>query len=238
MSRVKDETGKRYGRLVVIERAGSTSNGIALWKCKCDCGNEVVVQGAHLRSGHTVSCGCKGLEIAGHNFQDLTGQRFGMLTVIKRVKNINKQVAYECKCDCGKTIVTLGKYLKFNHKSSCGCQRRSNGEILIEQLLIDNNINYETEKTFSDLVSIKDGITPYRYDFYLPEYNRIIEFDGLQHTSNKADQYFDRTHKELEEIDNIKNQYAKTHNITIIRIPYNKLQSLVINDLLDSKFEI
>lgn len=173
-----------------------------------------------------------------YNFQDLTGQRFGFLTVIKRVDNINKQVAYECKCDCGKTIITLGKYLKFNHKSSCGCKNQSNGEAFIEQLLIDNNISYETEKTFSDLVSIKDGTTPYRYDFYLPEHNRLIEFDGLQHTSNKADTYFDRTQKELEEVDNIKNQYAKTHNITIVRIPYNKLQSLVINDLLGSKFVI
>lgn len=39
MSRIIDETGKRYGRLTVIEYAGS-SNKKAMWLCKCDCGNE------------------------------------------------------------------------------------------------------------------------------------------------------------------------------------------------------
>ena len=134
MSRVKDETGNRYGRLTVIERAGSTSGGIALWKCRCDCGNETVVAGSKLRNGLTVSCGCKMRESGGHNFKDLVGQKFGYLTVIRRVDNIDGKVAYECKCDCGKTIITKSAYLLFNGKISCGCKRQSKGENIIEQL--------------------------------------------------------------------------------------------------------
>ena len=53
-----DETGNRYGRLTVLEFAGIEKRKHALWRCRCDCGNEIVVQGKNLRSGNTKSCGC------------------------------------------------------------------------------------------------------------------------------------------------------------------------------------
>ena len=53
-----NEIGNRHGRLVVIERAGSTRDGLAAWRCQCDCGNETIVSGHHLRRGNTRSCGC------------------------------------------------------------------------------------------------------------------------------------------------------------------------------------
>lgn len=55
---VIDLTGLRYGRLTVISRAEGNKRGHALWMCKCDCGNECVVQGQNLRRGITKSCGC------------------------------------------------------------------------------------------------------------------------------------------------------------------------------------
>ena len=59
MSALKDLTGIRFGRLVVVSRAENTSRGLARWNCICDCGNEVTVRGPDLRRGATVSCGCK-----------------------------------------------------------------------------------------------------------------------------------------------------------------------------------
>ena len=53
-----DLTGQRFGRLTAIERIGSTERGSALWRCKCDCGNEKAVSAAILRSGNIKSCGC------------------------------------------------------------------------------------------------------------------------------------------------------------------------------------
>lgn len=57
-----DRVGQRYGRLVVIERAENyiSKKGavIVVWKCKCDCGNEVLVHSTALISGTTKSCGC------------------------------------------------------------------------------------------------------------------------------------------------------------------------------------
>ena len=55
---MKDETGKRYGRLTVIEKHHQDKRREWHWLCKCDCGNQTVVSGNKLRSGHTTSCGC------------------------------------------------------------------------------------------------------------------------------------------------------------------------------------
>lgn len=52
----KDETGKKYGLLTVLERAGYLHGRVA-WKCRCDCGNIVIAEGAKLRQGQ-LSCGC------------------------------------------------------------------------------------------------------------------------------------------------------------------------------------
>ena len=53
-----DETGNRYGKLVVLEVVGSDSGMNKLWKCLCDCGNMTITRAANLRCGHTTSCGC------------------------------------------------------------------------------------------------------------------------------------------------------------------------------------
>lgn len=53
----KDILGQRFGRLVAIEFLGVRDH-YAIWKCRCDCGNEVEKKGTDLRFGHTRSCGC------------------------------------------------------------------------------------------------------------------------------------------------------------------------------------
>jgi hypothetical protein len=50
--------GERYGKLTVMESAGSTTSRIKLWLCSCECGGTKVVRHDHLRNGHTISCGC------------------------------------------------------------------------------------------------------------------------------------------------------------------------------------
>lgn len=59
-----DLTGERFGRLRVIRRNGSSQHKKALWLCRCDCGTEVSVVSASLRSGLTESCGCLQRELA------------------------------------------------------------------------------------------------------------------------------------------------------------------------------
>lgn len=63
MSKLIDLTGRRFGRLLVLQREGVyiSEEGIhttPTWRCRCDCGREIVVVGASLRIGRTRSCGC------------------------------------------------------------------------------------------------------------------------------------------------------------------------------------
>ncbi len=55
---IKDETGKRYGRLLVVQLDHRDPKHGAMWLCKCDCGCTTVVKGNRLRRGKTRSCGC------------------------------------------------------------------------------------------------------------------------------------------------------------------------------------
>ncbi len=58
MVAVKDMTGKRFGRLIVLARAEKRYGTAAFWNCQCDCGNTKIVWGSALRTGETASCGC------------------------------------------------------------------------------------------------------------------------------------------------------------------------------------
>lgn len=92
-SRQKGEIGSRYGRLTVIKHAESKS-GKAMWLCRCDCGNEKIIAGQHLRNnshqtGGTKSCGCLQKERASKaNSLPLGKAAFNAL--IMRMKNSAK----------------------------------------------------------------------------------------------------------------------------------------------------
>ena len=65
----KDLTGMTFGKLTVIGDFGDrTKDGKILWRCKCDCGNEHLVRGYYLLSGHATSCGCRRGEFAKEKF--------------------------------------------------------------------------------------------------------------------------------------------------------------------------
>jgi len=60
MSREAKMIGRRFGRLLVVARGGSRPTMGARWVCQCDCGNRCEPDGANLRRGRTMSCGCEG----------------------------------------------------------------------------------------------------------------------------------------------------------------------------------
>lgn len=62
MSQRVDITGKKFGRLTVLEHAGQSEGRQSMWLCRCDCGQERIVRGRNLRTGHTLSCGCHNRE--------------------------------------------------------------------------------------------------------------------------------------------------------------------------------
>ena len=60
--RIIDLTGQRFGRLIVMSKAGRAKDGHVLWQCRCDCGNMVTVTSNNLRCGVSRSCGCLRLD--------------------------------------------------------------------------------------------------------------------------------------------------------------------------------
>ena len=135
-SHYKDLTGKRFGRLIVIKRDGS-HNGNAVWLCKCDCGNEIRVMTYKLTMGKVRSCGClrtdtarqtmKNIKSTGKDkrISDLTGQRFGKLTVIScSGKDKYNNRVWKCQCDCGNITYVTTSNLKSGNNKSCGCGKK------------------------------------------------------------------------------------------------------------------
>lgn len=108
--RFKDRTNIKYGKLTAIEYLGKS-----MWKCKCECGNEIIVYGGHLESGHTKSCGCfRPPRIKLYN------QTFGRLTVL----DWEGQGKWLCQCECGNQVSVKTGNLQNGNTQSCGCYQR------------------------------------------------------------------------------------------------------------------
>ncbi len=288
-SSVIDLTGQKYGKLVVIKRVNNSINKRVSWLCKCDCGNEIVVEGNSLRTGNTKSCGCLnymaktdltgqrfgiltaicqvpkpdnyktkgaywkckcdcGNEVihASHYLQsgeatscgkctqsfvkrqiarrdDISGQKYGMLTAIKPLYVKKGSWYWLCKCDCGNEYITSARSLKTSKYPSCGCNNISLGVRKITELLQQNNDYFIKEFRFNDC---KNKLT-LPFDFYVNN-EFLIEYDGEQHfkpTFNESS--FELTQQN----DSIKNEYCKNNNIPLIRIPYWHCNDITIEDL-------
>lgn len=110
--------GQKFGKLTVVSRSDNSKSGKTKWLCKCECGNETIVYGDKLKSGHTTSCGrCNYIPIR-------IGDRFGRWTVVSDTAiSVNGHKKYLCKCGCIKgTESYIAEYsLKSGNSRSCGC---------------------------------------------------------------------------------------------------------------------
>lgn len=95
------------------------------------------------------------------NFIDLTGQRFGKLTVIKREHNDKRgETRWLCKCDCGKETIVLSSHIRNYRIRSCGCLRLENQNNIITQCNLNFEIYIRLKHIFSGMkrrcMNIKD----------------------------------------------------------------------------------
>lgn len=129
MARRCDLTGQRFGRLTVIEGLEKRKDGYQVWRCRCDCGGEIEASTRQLKSGAARDCGCRPRRPGsrGKVAEDLTGQKFGLLTVVSRAENRKGRTCWLCRCDCGRERVVASRDLKSGKASSCGCQATRRG---------------------------------------------------------------------------------------------------------------
>lgn len=98
--------GQKFGKLLVIEKHPEKKHRSIQWVCKCECGNIKILKTGQLTSGDYKSCGCSNKEfqqIARDKRYDITGQRFGKLTAIRKISKSGPSV-WEFKCDCSSLI--------------------------------------------------------------------------------------------------------------------------------------
>lgn len=150
MGRFKDLTGMRFGRLAVVESVGQNKNKNYLWRCRCDCGNEIITSGGNLTSGKVKSCGCLQKDIvSAARFDNLVGKKFGRLTVLELVGKEGYNYIWKCQCECGDFKFVKSNDLRSGHIASCGCLRR---ELSIKRF---TSHGLSKDRIFTVWVSIK-----------------------------------------------------------------------------------
>ena len=119
-----DLTNQRYGKILVIEPSSERNRGSVMWKCHCDCGKEFLADARELKTGMVQSCGCE--PSAYQNIKDLTGMRFGKLTVQGQSGNRAKDrnLFWLCRCDCGWEFIANQSNLQNGQTTSCSCKQK------------------------------------------------------------------------------------------------------------------
>ena len=116
------------------------------------------------------------------------------------------------------------------HLSGKGCPEcnTSKGEERIKKFLDENEVNYIHDKQSLEF------LRQMRPDFYLPDYNLVVEYDGKQHF--EANEMFggEEGFEERQKMDELKDQLCEEHGIKVVRISYseyNNIESILNNAL-------
>lgn len=154
--RTKDMTGKKFGRLTILEHAGSDKHNCAHWLCKCDCGTIKVISGQAIRRGTVISCGCYQSECTR-----------------ERAKAPEFGEKYKGRKNPSFGIVRHGKGCWYPLPNNTTIWIRSTYEKRVLDCLIDFDIDFEYEPRTFDL-----GESTYTPDIFMPEYNLFWEIKG------------------------------------------------------------
>jgi hypothetical protein len=154
--------------------------------------------------------------------------------------------------DC-KTPVTIickehGEYQQttVDHLRTMGCRKcnKSKGELEVEMYLKKHNIEYETQKTFPELRN-DNNTASLRFDFYLPEYNLCIEYDGVQHfhpvnfgNSKMKKEQIQGAFNITTRNDEIKNMFCINNDIDILRLNYKQKVEYNLERTFNEKISI
>lgn len=138
-------------------------------------------------------------------------------SIVSKIKNNTSKITIICP--------NHGKFQQQvrHHMSGSGCPscNESKGEREIGKILKENNIMFEIQKTFNKCKN-KETSQNLKFDFYLPNFNACIEFDGIQHF--EPVKYFggEKAFKGVQKRDKIKDEYCKENNIRLIRIKHSE----------------
>lgn len=116
MKKVDLPYGSKFGKLTVLKM--EIHKGRRACLCQCSCGNTTHAYPSDLKKGRRKSCGCKHVSV-------IAGQKYGMLTAIKKHEIKNNRQFWKFRCECGEEVVRSATRVKYNFNNgmgtSCGC---------------------------------------------------------------------------------------------------------------------
>lgn len=185
---------------------------------------------------HIFGCNCCPTKKKTHQqfLDELGAECLKEYEVLDNYINIDTKIRFKHK-KCG-TVFELTPW-SFIHKAKkhyCPIcyYKKSKGEIEIATFLTKHNILFHKEFVFPDI-----GNKQYKFDFYLPDFNTVIEYDGEQHFF--AIDFFggEENLQKTQKRDKAKNQYCIQYNIRCYRIPYTDFSyiSQILNGIFEEK---
>lgn len=225
--------GMRFGHWTVLEEAPSKKYATCSrkqLKCKCDCGTITIVDKSAIVNGKSTNCGCRGIFLK----PEEQYQEWTVLEKAEPTQDGHNRQQYLCRCSCGVERIVRMADLKNGKSINCGHNRYtlSKGVQAIKTFLEENNISFWMEYSFTDLPKRRFDFA--LYDIETKRITRLIEFDGQQHDLNSKSSWHT---EELIQRDIEKNEYALSHNIPLIRIPYYKT-AITEKDIFGEKYLI
>lgn len=153
----------------------------------------------------------------------------------KSVDNIARTIILECK--------THGEFIQSiqSHISGSGCSKcyRSKGEEAVAEVLEENNFSYKTQKTFPKCINPLTN-RKLKFDFFVPDKNLLIEYDGPQHfkpTHTKGFYYTKEIVEVVQAKDKVKDDFALLHGYALLRIPYKCIKQTkeIVKNVIEDK---
>lgn len=191
-----------------------------LIKVKClKCGEEFETTPNKILKGINVCKNCykKSLYKKSEDYRKELKVKNPYVIQLEDYKGVNIKLKVKCS-SCGNIWEASPSGLLCGF--GCPLCKLSHGEKKIKNILDENNIVYKIQKKFDNLLGIKGK--PLSYDFYLPDYNLLIEYQGKQH--KMPIKYFggEKQFKIQQEHDKRKKEYAISNNINLLEIWYNE----------------
>lgn len=161
MTKMIDITGQRFERLTVISHEGRSANGHTQWKCKCDCGNEIVTIYQSLKKGCTKSCGCLRSELASERYKEI---------ILKAYESNKKNDFKE-----GTSLCRLKNFaLKNNTSGVKGVTWDKNRDQWLAQIVFKNHYyNLGRYYNFEDAVKARKAAEEKYFEPILDKYSKM-----------------------------------------------------------------